>query len=102
MIPRIPTGEFSGRSWSTTNEAGKGSKPRNLSENFRDNYDAIKGFGNMPKSSNGHTRVIHRDGQSIAIVKDESGQDKEVLLAEPTASPKAEPGPEATSAVSGT
>lgn len=97
MIPRIATGEFSGKEWSTEGP-GKGSKPRNLSESFRDNYGAIKGFGRLPKSANGHTRIVSRDGVSVAIVKDESGNDKEVNLAELPASPKAEPLAEAPSA----
>lgn len=90
-IPRIATGEFSGKDWSTDN-AGKGSKPRNLSASFRDNYDNIKGFGQLPKSANGHTRFISRDGQNIAIVSDVVGESKEVLVDHSTL-PTAEPDP---------
>lgn len=84
-IPRIPTGEFSGRNWSTTNEAGKGSKPRNNgSDAFRDNFDLIKGFGKIPKSENGHLRIKHApDGTRI-------------ILSELPESPKPEPSPSAS------
>jgi hypothetical protein len=66
MIPRIPTGQSTGKDWGTTNDAGKGSSPRNLSEAFRSNFDSINWGPKAPKSPTGFTRVVHKpDGQKI-------------------------------------
>lgn len=59
MIPRIPTGSFSGKDWGSTG-AGKGSAPRNLSERFRENFDSIKWGPKKPKPESGHTRIVYR------------------------------------------
>jgi hypothetical protein len=73
-IPRIPTGAHSDKSWSRTNEAGKGSEPRNLSNSFRDNFSSIRGFGQFPKSADGHTRFKTVDGQRMVEITNEAGE----------------------------
>ncbi len=64
-IPRIPSpGINSGKAWcSGTN--GKGSEPRNVGPNFRDEHERI--FGRH-KPTPGHTRIVTRNGKSVVYV----------------------------------
>jgi len=66
-IPRIPgPGGFSGKDWGTSNDAGKGSAPRNVSDKFKANFDNIKGRGNGPRAC--HTRIVYTAGRKLVYV----------------------------------
>lgn len=59
-IPRIPSpGRFSGKDWCTA-DSGKGDKPRNISDQFKDNYDDIKWRRKKKKSKTGFSRTVYK------------------------------------------
>jgi hypothetical protein len=62
-IPRVSTGEFSGKDWSSSD--GKGSKPRNLSTAFKTNFDTIRWGPKDPVPASGFTRITYRAGKKV-------------------------------------
>jgi hypothetical protein len=66
-IRRIPTGGFSGKDWAATGP-GKGSAPRNVSDQFKANYETIR-WNHDPAPPSGYTRIVWRDGKREVLTR---------------------------------
>lgn len=67
-IPRIPNPDgVSGKAWNESG-SGKGSRPRNVSDTFRERYE--EAFPDSPRGA-GHTRIVYKDGKRLVYVNGE-------------------------------